>query len=87
MLFNSYEFIFVFLPIVFIVYFTLNGFRATKFSSLFLVIASLIFYSYWDIKYLPLILFSILVNFILGKMIISHNQIHRLPIGGGANSW
>ncbi|HIP44420.1 MAG TPA: MBOAT family protein [Sulfurospirillum arcachonense] len=66
MLFNSYIFIFMFLPFTFVVYFYLNHKRLTVLSQLFLVFASLFFYTWWNIAYLPLILVSILFNYALG---------------------
>jgi hypothetical protein len=63
MLFNSYEFIFAFLPISFFVYFYLNYKRLTTASKGWLVFTSLFFYSWWNIVYLPLILMSILFKF------------------------
>jgi len=69
MLFNSYEFIFLFLPITFILYFWLNYKRLTYASKAWMVFASLFFYSWWNILYLPLILGSILFNFTIGTSI------------------
>lgn len=69
MLFNSYEFLFAFLPITFFVYFYLNQKRLTVASKGFLVFASLFFYSWWDIVYLPLILSSILFNYVCGAQL------------------
>lgn len=69
MLFNSYEFIFFFLPVTFLFYFWLNKKRLTQASKAWLVFASLFFYSWWNIIYLPLILGSILFNFALGTSI------------------
>ena len=66
MLFNSYEFIFVFLPITFFIYFYLNHRRLTEASKGFLVFSSLFFYSWWNIAYLPIILTSMLFNYIIG---------------------
>jgi len=66
MLFNSYEFIFLFLPITFFIYFYLNHKRLTEASKGFLVFASLFFYSWWNIAYLPLILVSMLFNYVVG---------------------
>ena len=66
MLFNSYEFIFAFLPITFFVYFYLNSKRLTELSKGFLVFSSLFFYSWWNIIYLPLILSSMLFNYMIG---------------------
>lgn len=75
MLFNSYEFIFAFLPITFIIYFYLNSKRLILGAKIFLVIASLFFYSYWNIIYLPLILLSIFVNYGVGLSLVNHNKI------------
>jgi alginate O-acetyltransferase complex protein AlgI len=69
MLFNSYEFIFLFLPITFVLYFWLNYKRLTYASKAWMVFASLFFYSWWNILYLPLILGSILFNFTVGTSI------------------
>ena len=66
MLFNSYEFIFAFLPITFFIYFYLNHKRLTEASKAFLVFSSLFFYSWWNIAYLPIILTSMLFNYVVG---------------------
>ena len=66
MLFNSYEFIFLFLPITFVLYFYLNNKRLTVASKGLLVASSLFFYSWWNVLYLPLILISMLLNYVLG---------------------
>jgi D-alanyl-lipoteichoic acid acyltransferase DltB (MBOAT superfamily) len=81
MLFNSYEFIFVFLPITFFVYFYLNHKRLTKASKSFLVLSSLFFYSWWNISYLPLILGSIAFNFSIGRLLGSRPTKSILTIG------
>lgn len=67
MLFNSYIFIFAFLPMTLLVYFYLNTKRLIQAGIAFLVFASLFFYSWWNIIYLPLILASMLFNFVVGK--------------------
>jgi len=67
MLFNSYEFIFVFLPITFFIYFYLNHKRLTEASKGFLVCSSLFFYSWWNVAYLPIILSSMVFNYIIGR--------------------
>ena len=67
MLFNSYEFIFVFLPITFFIYFYLNHKRLTEASKGFLVCSSLFFYSWWNVAYLPIILASMVFNYVIGK--------------------
>jgi len=66
LLFNSYEFIFAFLPVTFFIYFYLNKKRLTEAAKAFLVFASLFFYSWWNIAYLPIILTSMLFNYVVG---------------------
>jgi alginate O-acetyltransferase complex protein AlgI len=67
MLFNSYEFIFVFLPITFFVYFYLNQKKLTELSKVFLVFSSLFFYSWWNITYLPILIASLTFNYAIGR--------------------
>lgn len=67
MLFNSYIFIFAFLPITFIGYYALNHFKLYNISNLFLVGMSLWFYGYFNQRYLLIICCSILANFLLSK--------------------
>lgn len=75
MLFNSVVFIFAFLPITFGVYFYLNQKRLTEASKAFLVFSSLFFYSWWNIAYLPLILSSMLFNYVVGNILTKSGQI------------
>ncbi len=69
MLFNSYEYIFLFLPVSLIVYFILNYRKLTLASKIWLVLASLFFYGWWNPKYLPLIIGSILFNYAVGRLL------------------
>ena len=66
MLFNSYEYLFLFLPTTLVVYFLLNRKRLITAATAWLVFASLFFYSWWNIKYLALIVGSIIFNFAVG---------------------
>ena len=66
MLYNSYEFILLFLPITFFAYFWINR-RHQDFGKLFLVASSLFFYGYWNFIYVPLIVGSMVVNYWIGK--------------------
>lgn len=67
MVFSSWPFIFVFLPVTLLVYFQLNRARRTVLGKAWLVLASLFFYAYWNWVHLPLILVSIGLNFVLGR--------------------
>lgn len=77
MLFNSYVFILVFFPIVFAGYYLLLKLKNKKIAKIFFVIANLYFYSYWNIKYLPIILSSIAVNFTLATLL---NRIRDIAL-------
>ncbi|GGA30693.1 peptidoglycan O-acetyltransferase [Paenibacillus physcomitrellae] len=68
-LFNSYEFIFVFMPVTVLVYFLLNRFKLIFLSKLWLALSSLFFYCWWDVRYLPLLLGSIAFNYVMGRTI------------------
>lgn len=63
MLFNSFEFLFVFFPIVLLGYFFLNRLNQQSLAKILLIIASLYFYAYFNVDYLWIILSSIVVNF------------------------
>tara|TARA_B100000795_G_C22806825_1_gene445602 strand:+ start:15444 stop:16916 length:1473 start_codon:yes stop_codon:yes gene_type:complete len=74
MLFNSYEFIFIFLPVSFLLYFYLNHKRLTTLAKVWLGLASLFFYSWWNIVYLPLIIISVLFNYAIARLIVEHGE-------------
>lgn len=67
MLFNSPEYLFLFLPIAIIVFLILSRLRSTEPQIYWLVGASLVFYASWKPAYLLLIALSIVVNFTLGR--------------------
>jgi D-alanyl-lipoteichoic acid acyltransferase DltB (MBOAT superfamily) len=66
MVFSSFPFLFVFLPAVLGAFHLLGRFRLHSLSQLVLVLASLIFYGVWDVRFLPLLLGSILFNYLVG---------------------
>ena len=82
MIFSSYEFIFLFLPITFGIYFYLNKKNLINLAILFLAIASLFFYSWWNIYYLPLILISVITNYCIGQFLIKKVAKKNLLILG-----
>ena len=69
MLFNSIEYIFFFFPAVFILVKLISFFNFNFLSKVFLICASLYFYSFWNIKFLPLILISVLGNLFFIKFL------------------
>ena len=69
MLFNSYPFVFGFLPLVLAGFALLVRWRARRAVLAFLIVASLTFYAWWDWRFLSLIVFSILFNFSFGRLL------------------
>lgn len=66
MLFNSFEFLF-FLPIVFMLYWFV--FKPRRWQNLLVVIASYIFYGWWDWRFMFLIAFTSICSFVSGLLI------------------
>ena len=80
MLFNSYVFIFGFLPVTYLLY---RGLTARSLDSAaigLLVAASLFYYAWWNPAYLGLIVASMVVNFDLGRRISSSRIAHRAKL-------
>ena len=74
-LFNSYEFIFIFLPVVLAGFFQVSK-HSQRFALLYLLAGSLIFYGSLDLYFLPLLICSVLVNyFIADRLITSQRKI------------
>ena len=86
MLFNSFEFA-LFLPIVFLLYWFVFDYALSKckhqllLQNLFVVVASYIFYGWWDWRFLILIAITTLCSFVSGLMISRCEQV--LSEGGG----
>lgn len=78
MLFNSYEFIFAFLPVVLFGFLWMARVGGARLITVWLVLVSLFFYAWWNLDYLLLLVPSILVNFALG----SHISRNRLSAPG-----
>lgn len=76
MLFNSYAFIFIFLPIAVMGFYYLARVKR-DYSIIWLVFCSLSFYAYWKPAYLILILLSISINYSLGE-VVSKNTLYKL---------
>ncbi len=69
MLFNSYIFLFAFLPVVLAIYHVLRVRDRQRLAKLFLVGASLFFYGWWNYRYVALVTVSIAVNYGLSLLI------------------
>jgi alginate O-acetyltransferase complex protein AlgI len=85
LLFNSYPFLLIFLPAVLL---GLNLFARMGFLRLavaWTALASLVFYGFYEPRYLPLLLGSVFVNYLLGKRIVAcrASSAKRALTGGG----
>lgn len=69
MLFHTHVFLILFLPVVVVTYYILNKRRLVVLGHVWLTLASLFFYGWWDVRYLPLLLGSIAFNFIIAQFL------------------
>ena len=70
MVFSSLTFLFIFLPIVLLLYFIVND----KYKNYILLFFSLLFYSWGEPKYVLLMIVSIVVNYVFAKFIDKTNK-------------
>ena len=77
MLFNSYIFLFAFLPVVLLVYYLINYYSAKRLAMMWLLTSSLLFYGWWNFIYVPLLASSVLVNYLLSRRIRDEGRKQR----------
>ncbi|MEE9543666.1 MAG: MBOAT family protein, partial [Thermodesulfobacteriota bacterium] len=78
MLFNSHIFIFLFLPITLAGFFLIGKTWNHRYATIWLTIASLFFYGWWNPVYLILIVFSIIFNFYAGSRLARATQGEKI---------
>lgn len=78
MLFNSIDFV-IFLPIVFLLYWFVAN-KNLKLQNFLIVVASYIFYGWWDWRFLSLILFSTLVDYSVGRRLLNEENTAKRKI-------
>lgn len=78
MLFNSIDFA-IFLPIIFAIYWLINN-KNLKWQNYLLVVASYIFYGWWDWRFLSLILFSSIVDYSIGIGLLKQENLTKRKI-------
>lgn len=81
MLFTTIEFLCLFLPVTVAGFALADRFVSPKAARLWLVAASFFFYAYWDISLLPLLLASIVVNFLCGHALFRQRSKPLLIAG------
>ena len=72
MLFNSLDFA-LFLPIIFLLYWFVFS-KKLKYQNIVLLLASYIFYAWWDWRFLSLIILSSLIDYIIGLKMLKQKH-------------
>jgi D-alanyl-lipoteichoic acid acyltransferase DltB (MBOAT superfamily) len=78
MLFNSFEFL-IYLPLVFLLYWFV--FKPLKWQNLFILVASYIFYGWWNWTFLILIAFTSFCSFLSGLLIQKYDSWGKVVSG------
>ena len=78
MLFNSLDFA-IFLPIVFILYWFITQ-KNLKLQNALIVVSSYVFYGWWDWRFLSLILFSTVVDYLIGQRLRTEDKQFKRKI-------
>ena len=76
MVFSTYDFVFIFLPVVVAVYYFIDSHFPPRAAILWLTLSSFVFYGWWNPKYLVILISSIVANYLLG--IYLQNKSSRL---------
>jgi D-alanyl-lipoteichoic acid acyltransferase DltB (MBOAT superfamily) len=84
MLFNSYPFIFIFLPIAFAGFFAIAAVDR-RLAALWMFAASLFFYGWWNPRYVVLLVASIAFNYAVGRALVKTRRKRVLAAGIAAN--
>jgi alginate O-acetyltransferase complex protein AlgI len=78
MLFNSIDFA-IFLPIVFFLYWFVTK-KNLKLQNLLIVVASYAFYGWWDWRFLSLILFSSIIDYSIGRILLNEENLSKRKV-------
>lgn len=82
MIFSTYQFILLFLPITFLVYFFLLHFKFTTLAKIWLVLASFYFYAAGSPDFFPFFLGSVIGNYLVGNALGKlQGDEHRIERG------
>ena len=74
MLFNSYTFVLIFLPLVLLGWWGIRGHHSRL---LFLTLASYLFYAWWDFRFVPLMVLSTTADYAAGRLIAATRLASR----------
>lgn len=76
MFFNSRDFE-IFLPIVYILYWFVIH-KNLKYQNFLILVASYVFYGWWDWRFLSLIVFSTMVDYTVGVQLSKTSEVKKL---------
>ena len=76
MLFNSYVFILIFLPVALLIFSFTRRVLSLQIAIGSVVVASLVYYAYWRAEYLVLLIGSVVVNYAMGRIVMAR----RVPM-------
>lgn len=74
MQFNTWSFLFVFLPIMLLGYFLLNKYLSKRGATYFLIAGNLFFYGYSSIKCLMYFICCVLINYVIARCLIIYKK-------------
>lgn len=89
MLFNSYIFLFGFLPVFLVGFWSIRKYSSTdetlacRNAKIWLVLASLFFYGWWNPAFLTIFMASVVLNFGLGRTLIRGGKYRKLAVIAG----
>ena len=77
MLFNSFDFIFGFLPVALMAFYASGRWLGARAAAVVLSLASLIFYAWFRPRDVPILLFAIVFNYLMGQVIQRARRLDR----------
>jgi D-alanyl-lipoteichoic acid acyltransferase DltB (MBOAT superfamily) len=83
MIFSTYGFIFIFLPVVFFLYSTALAYNKITLAKIVLIVSSCLFYAYGSGDFFPFFILAIVVNYLFGRYLaqcINKSKAYRLCI-------
>ena len=84
MLFNSFVFLFAFLPVTYVVFWFL---RSASSRYVWLALTGYVFYSYWDVRFTLLMAFSTLVSYSGGPWLFALVRPAAAPLVSGRTDY
>jgi D-alanyl-lipoteichoic acid acyltransferase DltB (MBOAT superfamily) len=76
LLFNSYEFVFAFLPVAWLGFEALRRLRRERLAQWWLTFASLFFYGWWNPRFLPVLLVSMSTSYAIARRLVARPDDH-----------